>query len=117
MTSDRWLAAAAVLLLAACGAETIEEHPCPPEGTALTYEGFGEAFLDRWCQRCHGATGPAREGAPLAYDFGTRDAAEAWRVRIFVRAAYSNTTMPPGPDDPPEDDRAKLGEWLSCGAP
>jgi hypothetical protein len=37
--------------------------------------------------------------------------------RIFARAAGDNTSMPPGPDDPPEAERAMLAEWLACGAP
>jgi len=39
------------------------------------------------------------------------------KARIFVRAAASNTTMPPGPNDPSPDEREQLAEWLACGAP
>ena len=39
------------------------------------------------------------------------------RERIFLRSAADNTTMPPGPDDPPIEERAKLAEWIACGAP
>jgi hypothetical protein len=39
------------------------------------------------------------------------------RERIYIRAAGSNDSMPPGPDDPPRAERDKLAEWLACGAP
>jgi hypothetical protein len=106
----------ALALLVSCGFESIDEHSCPP-GSTLTYESFGRGFLGANCQRCHGARGPDRQGAPSGYDFGTAEDARAWRERIYARAAGSNTTMPPGPDDPPAEEREKLADWLSCGAP
>lgn len=112
------IVAAAIMAgaLAGCGAMTIDEYPCPnPMESTLTYDNFGKRFLDQWCQPCHAAAGPGRQGAPSAYDFGSLADAHAWRERIFVRAAADNTSMPPGPDDPPEADRQKLAEWLACG--
>ncbi len=115
----RPLAALALLgaLAAGCAPETIDDHPCPPGGTSLTYESFGQEFLQTRCQTCHGAGGSERQGAPSSFDFGSRESARRTRARIFVRAAAGNTTMPPGPDDPPEAERAKLADWLACGAP
>lgn len=109
--------AALVLVASGCKATTIDERACPPAGTTLRYESFGAPFLDRHCQTCHGASGRGREGAPSSFDFGTREAVVAHADRIFVRSAADNTTMPPGPDDPPAEDREKLAEWLVCGAP
>ncbi len=113
----------ALLLLVAAAAGgcaermSIDEHPCPPEGTELTYETFGAAFMTDWCQRCHGAPATERHGAPSAYDFGTLAEVRHWRERIFARAAAVNTTMPPGPDDPSQEERDLLADWLACGAP
>lgn len=95
----------------------MDERPCPPEGTKLTYESFGQQFMSDHCQTCHGMPSKDRKGAPSAYDFGAHDDVKRFRERIFLRAAADNTTMPPGPDDPPKDEREKLAEWLSCGAP
>jgi uncharacterized membrane protein len=95
----------------------MDERPCPPEGTKLTYESFGQPFMNDNCQKCHGMPSKDRNGAPSAYDFGSIQDVRRYRERIFLRAAADNTTMPPGPDDPSKTDREKLAEWLSCGAP
>jgi hypothetical protein len=104
-------------LLAGCKETTIDDRPCPPAGTTLDYENFGREFMSAHCQRCHGMPSKDRQGAPSGYDFGSRDDVVRFRERIFSRAAADNTTMPPGPDDPPEAEREKLAEWLACGAP
>lgn len=98
-------------LAAGCAAEHIEDHPCPQDAQ-LTYDNFGKDFFARWCVHCH--------GGPNGYSsraFTTVEAIRADRDRIFVNAADDNTSMPPGPDDPPEADRKKLADWLACGAP
>jgi hypothetical protein len=105
------LALAAVLV--ACHVETsIEDHPCPPGGTRLTYDDFGQPFFDAWCIRCH--------GGPNGYSsrsFTTVESIRSQADRIFVNAAADNTSMPPGPDGPSPEDRAALADWLACGAP
>jgi uncharacterized membrane protein len=113
------VAAAAILGAVGCGVffQTIDEYPCPTEGTRQTFDNFGGLFLARYCQRCHGSTAVDRFGAPGEFIFDTKEQAQRHRARIFVRAAADNTTMPPGPDDPPRDQRFLLAEWLACGAP
>jgi uncharacterized membrane protein len=105
------------LLVTGCKETTIDERTCPPEGTKLTYANFGKGFIDENCQSCHGQSRDDRKGAPGSYDFGSVDDVRVHKSRIFARAAADNTTMPPGPDDPPEHEREKLAEWLACGAP
>ena len=51
--------------------------------------------------------------APFAQVVVTRDLLD-WADRIFVRAAATNDSMPPGPDDPPQAERDDLAEWLAC---
>ena len=107
-----------LIALAGCKPETsIDDYPCPQEGTKLTYETFGRDYLATNCQTCHGQSSTERKGAPSGYDFATVEAVREQKRRIFARAAADNTTMPPGPDDPPAADRNKLAEWLACGAP
>ena len=120
----------ATTLLVACSSEsdseteelTIEdatalsERPCPDD-SELTYENFGEGFMLSWCNGCHSSVMPEgeRQDAPLASNFDDLDAVRAWSDRIWFRSADHNITMPPvgGPED---DERARLGEWLACGA-
>lgn len=106
-----------LLLLVACtGPTTIDDHPCPPEGTTATYENFGKRFIDDQCQSCHASRAFDRNGAPGDYAFDTKADVQRHRARIFARAASSNTSMPPGPNDPASADRDRLADWLSCGA-
>jgi hypothetical protein len=105
--------------LVSCGSfyTDIEEHPCPPEGTDLTYANFGGYFIGVYCQSCHGSTSQDRAGAPGEYIFDTVEQVQRHRARIFARSAADNDSMPPGPDDPPEEERYQLADWLACGAP
>jgi uncharacterized membrane protein len=116
----RVLVLAAAIIAAAASAcssgDTIDTHPCPTGGTTLTYASFGQPFLDQWCERCHAASAPSRNGAPPNVTFDTHDDVLKWRDRIFARAADHNSSMPPGPDGPPDADRQRLADWLSCGA-
>ncbi len=98
--------------LAGCGVEDIDDHPCPPGGTTLTYQNFGYGFFASHCIHCH--------GGPNGYSsraFTTHASIRDDRARIFANSVGENPPMPPGPDDPSEDERRKLAEWLACGAP
>jgi mono/diheme cytochrome c family protein len=104
---------AVAALAAACNVGTpIEDYPCPPGGTTLTYENFGEDFFAAYCIQCHG--GPnGYSGRSFTSLEDIRDNA----TRIFINAAADNTYMPPGPDGPPQVARDALADWLACGAP
>jgi len=120
MRSSRCLALAlAPLALAACSLfyTDIEDWDCPSTGTTLTYENFGASFMNAHCQSCHASTAVDREGAPGEFIFDTREQVARHADRIFARSAAENDSMPPGPDDPPLEERMKLAEWLACGAP
>ena len=110
--------ALSALLVASCARyPRIDDYPCPPEGTTYGWDDFGHAFFVDYCNGCHGAGVDERHGAPAAYVFDTHAEVQALAPRIFARAAADNTSMPPGPDDPPEVERYALAEWLACGAP
>ncbi len=114
----RALALAALAGAAACGSWTeLSDVPCPPGGTTLRYASFAEGFMGAYCNRCHSAPEGDRNGAPLGIVLDTYPGVYNLRERIFLRAAASNTTMPPGPDDPPQAERDRLAEWIACGAP
>ena len=113
----RWRALPLLLLLACGHWSELDEVECPPEGTELTYDNWASGFFGTWCNRCHSVNAEDRKGAPRAYVFDNYDQVFALRDRIFLRSAAANDTMPPGPDDPPEEERDKLAEWIACGAP
>ena len=108
----RWLA---FVVLAACDSAPMDmsDYPCPPTGTTLTYDNFGAQFLDENCNTCHAAADGHRHGAPDSFRFDTLDEVHQHRDRIFVRSAASNNSMPPGPVDPPSDQRDQLADWLA----
>lgn len=112
-------AATLSILLAGCSKpyEEINDQPCPPGGTTLRYQTFGAPFMSAYCSSCHGADALDRMGAPGDFIFDTAAQIERHRDRIFVRSAAGNDSMPPGPQDPPRDQRDQLAEWLRCGAP
>ena len=93
-----------------------------PSDSALTYDGFGRPFLERYCVRCHAAdlAGAARAGAPEGSDLDTRDGVLGSLADIDEAAAFGpfaeNLHMPPDAPFPTEEERTRLGEWLACGA-
>ena len=125
-----WLLAGAVAALPlACeddndhdegGVSTMSE--CPATQT-LTYDNFGQAFFDTYCQSCHASTvmGAARMGAPADHVFDTVADIRVLAPHIDQFAAAGptgvNTVMPPIAPRPTEGERHRLGEWLACGAP
>ena len=119
MRSLAILTLALVALLSAspgCGIlyHKLEDAECPAGGTDLTFDNFGKPFFDKYCNYCHGSQVLDRKSAPPAYVFETPEQIEKFADRIYVRAAGSNDSMPPGPDDPPREERDKLAEWLAC---
>ena len=110
-------AAVAAIVSGGCNAITIDQWPCPPGGTTLTWDNFGQGFFEQYCDSCHSAPDGQRNGAPDNYVFGTREAVVALKDRIFANSAATNDAMPPGPDGPPSNVRDELADWLACGAP
>lgn len=106
------VATLSLILIACSGADKIQDHPCPPGGTALTYDNFGKGFMDSYCVSCHGGA-----SGYSGRSFTTVESIRAQKDRIYANSAGGNDFMPPGPDAPPREERDKLGEWLACGAP
>jgi hypothetical protein len=79
---------------------------CPADST-LTYQNYGEAFMQHHCARCHD-------------DLSTHAGVQASIDRIDRAAAAGpaavNTYMPED-EDLTEAERKRLGQWLACGAP
>jgi hypothetical protein len=129
-----WLLAATSVL--GCGGESdphaghathgAQSGAVCPEGSELSYESFGAAFLTRYCVDCHSSARlpTEREGAPFGTDYDTLDALTASGIEhvdyvAAVGPAHANHFMPPqtfGPQ-PTEQERQALGQWIACGAP
>ncbi len=96
------------------------EAECDPR---LRWGNFGHDFMTRYCTRCHSSTlsGGERHGAPDGRDFDTIDGVQADLHRLDEVAASgpasTNDYMPPYEPAPTEDERARLGRWIACGAP
>jgi cytochrome c5 len=95
---------------------------CPTDST-LTYESFGRAFFEEYCQTCHASSvlGAARQGAPSShtYDDAAMIRAAAEDIDLLAAAGPNaiNTDMPREFPVPSDEERRLLGEWLACGAP
>lgn len=106
------IATALVLIAAsACtGASStgIEPMACPDTGTALTYANFGEELIATNCttKGCHDRKQPV---------LTTQSAVQQHASAILDEAVYTDAM--PENHDMSLDDRRRLGEWLSCGAP
>lgn len=103
--------AAVTCLLAACvggasstGIDT-STLSCPPDST-LTYENFGQLFVQDNCMSCHATKSPRLD---------TVEHVRASSSRI-MEAAVATDSMPQGTNMPLAE-RELLGEWLACGAP
>jgi len=82
----------------------ISDATCPKDGTNLTYENFGAAFVGEYCHGCHASGAENRLGAPIGVVFDTPSDIRERADRIYGRSALGNTSMPPGPDDPSLDE-------------
>lgn len=109
---------------------------CPP-GSTLTWETFGRDFFGSadgavgYCNLCHHSSraGAARSGAPAAATWDAHDVvrSRAFDIDLLAGSGPDGTfeIMPiavvPAPDPPQlfpaQEERARLSEWLACGAP
>lgn len=85
---------------------TASEVSCPPDST-LTYENFGKSFFADNCLSCH----TSKDRPTL-----TSAAKIVANKQSIISAAVLSTKMPERASLS-TDERALLGEWLSCGAP
>jgi uncharacterized membrane protein len=119
----------ALMALTACGED---DPPACPEGeegppteatcngSPLTYENFGQEFMENYCTRCHSSEvkGDARHCAPSDHNFDTLDEIVFYSDHIDEWAAAGpngvNEGMPPDGAKPTEAERLDLGTWLAC---
>ncbi len=90
-----------------------DADPCDTAPT-LTWDNFGQGFMDSYCQRCHASDATDRNGAPTTVIFDTEADVIANEDRIRARALGDSPTMPPE-GGVPDEERALLELWLDCG--
>jgi uncharacterized membrane protein len=90
--------------------------------SSLTYDSFGQDFMEKYCLRCHSETVPKaqRAGAPEDHNFDTLEDIRFLRAHIDGLAGKgpdaTNTDMPRDNPKPTDAEREKLSKWLACGA-
>lgn len=115
----------AVALALGCGDGGDPSGPTPtgatcPDGSTLSYDGFGRDFMERYCTRCHSSalSRPDRMGAPLFHDFDTLEGIFQVDGHVDEQSAIgpdaANRFMPPDGERPTDEERRQLGEWLAC---
>jgi uncharacterized membrane protein len=99
-----------LLLLVACR-PVVEDTGSGCED-APTWDGFAHGFFTSYCDSCHAADTPDRQGAPTTVTFDTEAeaAAQAENVR---RTVLDMQTMPPG-GGVFDEDLVKLAAWVDC---
>jgi hypothetical protein len=100
-------------VLAALGCGGGSGATCPT-GNTLTYDNFGRPFMDRYCVRCHGASGRSPNLTTAA---AVRSEATEIDGTSASGPSGTNTSMPQGTPAPTTAERTQLGQWLACGAP
>ena len=105
--------AALLLVLIGCNGDTQESaDPCA-DRYAVTWNNWGQDFFATYCDSCHAADTPDRQGAPEAFTFDTLDEVRTWESAIR-ESVLVDETMPLG-GGLPEDDIVLLQDFLDCG--
>ncbi|HPQ70405.1 MAG TPA: hypothetical protein PKW95_14850 [bacterium] len=81
-----------------------------------TYESFGKAFMEKYCNGCHSSTktGISRKGAPADYDFDKPELI-AKEKKDIIEWTVEKKKMPPLLSTKPSDEeRAQVKTWLDC---
>ncbi|MBA2321579.1 MAG: hypothetical protein H0V89_10525 [Deltaproteobacteria bacterium] len=95
--------AAAAAISCACASKDDEtggdvplDEACP---NGLTYQNFGQGFVQTWCLSCHSrtSTGDRRQCAPEGLNFDTFDEVQAWAA-LMDRKVSGDVAGPP-PDN------------------
>ena len=123
-----------VLALSSCGKDKDTSSPTPPpppkarppfltedcpNGTVLTYENYGRAFLLNHCTTCHSKVrfDEERAGAPEEINLDHPDDVALWRARMIGSLRENSDNAMPPSRSIPDAQRTLALEWLSCGAP
>jgi cytochrome c5 len=91
--------------------------PATADDCAQTYENFGKAFLDKYCNNCHASTvkGFARKGAPADLAYDNLEVVKAKKDEMVKHVVMpGKKQMPPSDPKPSDEERAQFKAWLEC---
>jgi hypothetical protein len=101
-------------LLAACSGETPEDTASAcADAPVMGWADVGQPLLLEYCDTCHTATSPQRQGAPEDVVFDTYEQVEALRVSMLYVLQSDPPVMPPLLTVP-DNDQELMISWLSC---
>jgi hypothetical protein len=113
-----------LVLIGGCGRDddaptkddAAEDSARPEACDRLTWAHDGLPEMMTWCAACHSSLLPPedRAGAPIGVDLESVAGVRSHLDRVILRIEAGD--MPPA-GGVPEADRARLLEWLRCGAP
>lgn len=109
-----WTAVAVLPLPGGCG-----DGPGPDCATVTTvWEGDAEAFFATYCATCHSQSlaGDDRQDAPVSVNFDSYSDIVGVGPG-YVRAQIEGPMPPAGDPQPGDGERARIIDWLDCGAP
>ena len=108
-----------LLTILGCGSLTQEVDStvaCATREFPLSYDNFGQPFLERHCTACHSSQLDAdrRFDAPVGVDLDSYQATLTYKSRIQAQVLDPESPqMPPG-GGPTELELERLQEWLDC---
>lgn len=82
------------------------------DAPVVTWENFGNGFVNERCQSCHASTSLTRYGAPESVTFDTKEETLALQDRVLDRVLDQQTMPPEGGIT--DDDLGLLELWLVC---
>ena len=90
-----------------------DEEPVCRHDPPLTYENYGEGFIDQFCTGCHSSliAEEQRMGAPEAYNFNTYEGILYWADKMAE--PVDDGVMPPG-GGPTDIQKELFAEWMAC---
>lgn len=108
-----WAAVVAFPVAGGCGGEP------GPDCAAVTtvWEGDAEAFFVTYCATCHSQSlaGEDRQDAPVSVNFDVYSDIVGVGP-AYVRDQIEGPMPPPGELQPGAAERARIIDWLACGA-
>jgi hypothetical protein len=101
------------LWLLGCTGSVADTADTCAEVPVLDWADVGEPLLLEYCDSCHTATSPDRQGAPESVTFDTYEQVVTFRAPMLAAIEGDPPAMPPLLTMP-ENEHALFVSWLEC---